>query len=250
MYSHCLAQLQVIVPYHYAQWIIESPNNHDYRVVTSVIPEGAEGYDTAHRTGVIGQVFRTEKSIVVTDGQNHPLYDPFDDAINWELCFPVFADENLQAIINLEGAGELCIDKKTWARIRRVVEEATQCRAPSLSPQADGQFFTKTRRIVIRAGREYDPRSDIVEMARAIARGGESTLLVGDYPDLLHGRGPNMAEASRQGLGVSYCYFGVERRLDLLATGQNAQQILEEHSDWWNNCNGRYEFVLLKDDVE
>lgn len=99
--------------------------------------------------------------------------------------------------------------------------------------------------MVIRASGADDRYSDIVAMAKAIARSGESTLLVGDYPDLLRGRGPTMADASRQGLGVSYCYFGVERRLDILATGPMTQELWEDYADWWDNCRGRYAFVLL-----
>lgn len=250
MYRRCLTLLQEIVPYQYAQWLIEDPNNHDYLVIDSVIPDGEDGYDTAHRTGVIGQVFRTEKSIIVPDVRNHPLYDPFDTAIDWELCFPVFVDEKLMAAINLEGAGALGVGAEAWDRVCQVVEETTQCKLSSAPPQADSSCLIKTHRIVIRADEDDDRRSAIVETAKAIARGGESTLLVGDYPDLLRGRGPTMAEASRQGLGVSYCYFGVDRRLDLLATGPMIQEILEPCADWWDNCKGRYAFVLLSEDNE
>ena len=86
----------------------------------------------------------------------------------------------------------------------------------------------------------------MAEVARAIARGGESTLLVGNHPDLLGGRTPNMAEALQQGLSASYCYFGVERRLDLLATGTlTSKEILENRLDWWTTSQGRYAYVLV-----
>jgi hypothetical protein len=242
--------LQAVIPYRYGQWLVEDPANHDYRVVTSIIPDDAEGYDLAHRTGVIGQVFRMEKSIIVPDVRNHPLYDPFDETIDWELCFPVFADGRMQAVINLEGAGAVEMRGEDWERIRQVVEEMTTCRPSSSAPLADSHCLIETKRIVIRANHDGQ-QSDIVEMAKAIASAGESTLLVGHYPELLGGRRPNMAEASQQGLGVSYCYFGVERNLDLLATGPMTQEIiLKNIPDWWSNCKGRYAFVLLYDDTK
>jgi len=54
MYYRCLTLLQPIIPYRYAQWFVEDPDYHDYRVVASTLPEGEEGYNVAHRTGVIG----------------------------------------------------------------------------------------------------------------------------------------------------------------------------------------------------
>jgi hypothetical protein len=244
MYSHCLAKLQTIVPYQYAQWLIEDPDTHDYRVISSVIPDGAEGYTTAHRTGVIGQVFRLEESILVPDVRDHPLYDPFDTDINWELCFPVFVGGKMTAVVNLEGAGALAVGAEAWDRVCQIVEETTQGRPPSPPPPADNPSLIDTHRIVVRTDQVDRERLAIIEMARAIARGGETTLLVGHYPDLLQGRRPTIAEASQKGLGVSYCYFGVEQRLDLLATGPNTRQVLLQHQEWWTNCNGRYAFIL------
>jgi hypothetical protein len=250
-YQRCLICLQAIIPSPYSQWLVEDSHNHDYRVVASIVPDGADGYDTAHRTGIIGQVFRTEKPILALDVRKHPLYDPFDSEIDWELCFPVFADGKAKAVINLEGAGELSVDRETWDRLSRAVEEVTQCRPPALPPQADSPCLIETHRIVLRAdGDDSEQKDDIVALARALARGGESTLLVGHYPALLHGRGPTMMEAGQQGLSVSYCYFGVEPRLDLLATGPLSRELpLKSGMEWWNNCRGRYAFVLLDTDV-
>jgi hypothetical protein len=100
----------------------------------------------------------------------------------------------------------------------------------------------KTRRIAVR-GAGCD---EVVEIARAIARGGESTLLVADHPELLDGRAPTLADAIQQGLSASYCYFGVDRRLDLLATGSlSSAEILENRMGWWNTSKGRYAYVLV-----
>jgi hypothetical protein len=243
--ARCLTRLKTIVPFQYGQWLVEDPESHDYQVVASIIPEGEEGYDVAHRTGVIGQVFRSEKTILVPDTRNHRLYDPFDNTIDWELAFPVFVDEGMKGVINLEGAGSVDIGDEVWRRVCKAVQQTTKCRAHSRAPLADSWWLVNTRRVVIRADQDADHRSDIVELARAIARGGVSTLLVGHFPDLLRGRGPTLAEANQQSLGVSYCYFGVERRLDLLATGPLTQRSLfENEMDWWESCSGRYAFVL------
>lgn len=241
-----LALLNAVVPYQYAQWVVEDPESYDYRVTASVIPDGEEGYDIAHRTGVIGQVFRVEKPILVPDTRNHPLYDPFDNTIEWELTFPVFVGERMAAVINLEGTGSLDTGGDVWRRVCEVVQETTQCRVPSCAPHADSSCLINTRRLVIRADREDSQSSHIVEVARAIARGGESTLLVGHFPGLLRDRGPTLAEANQQSLGTSYCYFGVERRLDLLATGPTSQdELLHNRRDWWDTSKGRYAFVLV-----
>lgn len=243
--QRCLTDLQTALPHRYSQWLVEEPESHNYRVVASVIPEGESGYAEAHRTGIIGQVFRTEEAILADQVREHPLYDPFDNEIDWELCFPLFDDGEMAAVINLEGTGVLGMTAELWDRVCEAVQGITRCRPPSVAPQADSPRLLATRRIVIHAGSEGDQSSDIAAVARAIARGGETTLLVGNYPDLLSGRGPTMTEAMQQGLGVSYCFFGVERRLDILATGSMTHRdILENRMDWWNIARGRYAFVL------
>lgn len=243
---HCLALLREVIPYQYAHWLIEEPESHDYRVVASIIPEDESGYDVAHRTGVIGQVFRTEKPIVVPDVRHHQLYDPFDATIDWELCFPVFAGGKMAAVVNFEGMGTLELGHELWQRLCEVVQASAQYRPSSATPEADNSWRVETRRVVINARYDDEPQSTVVATARAIARGGESALLVGCYPELLRDRGPTMAEAEQQGLGVSYCYFGLEPRLDLLATGPISQEaLLENKMGWWDNCAGRYAFVLL-----
>ncbi len=242
VYHNCFTLLQGVFPYRYGQWVIEDSENHDYRVISSLVLKGEAGYDVAHRTGVIGQVFRVEMPILVADAGNHPLYDPFDHAIDWELCFPVFMDGKTKAVINLEGTGKLEMSPEIWRRICDIIHESTQCLPPPSVPEVDRSYLVRTRRIAVR-GAECD---EVVEIARAIACGGESTLLVGDYPHLLNGRTPNMPEASQQGLSASYCYFGVERRLDLLATGSlSSAEVLGNRMDWWNTSKGRYAYVLI-----
>ena len=240
-----LLSLQSLSRAEYAQWITEDPVDCEYRVITALVPEGAEDYSTAHRTGIIGQVFRTEESIVATDLHNHPLYDTFDDSIDWELCFPLFRDGVLEGVINLEGAGELILDRGLWADVLHVVEHETKCQSPALPPDSSCHLVN-TRQLLIKAIADENQDS-IPKLARAIASSGEDTLLVGDYPNLLGGRGPSLAEAVQRGLDVSHCFFGVEKRLDLLATGPNSGDQLRARPNWWHLCEGRYQFVLVQE---
>ena len=241
----CLALLKRVTPYRYAQWVIEDPSNYDYRVHASVVPDGEEGYDTAHRTGIIGQVFRLEQAILAPDVAKHPLYDPFDSSIQWELCFPLFRAGRMIAAINLEGAGALEVCQGGWDRIGNVVRETTGCMVPPAPPAAERDCLVHTRRIVIRPGDSNCGRTDVVSLATTLARSGESTLLVGPFPEFLRKRAPNMDEARMQGLSVSYCYVGVEPKLDLLDTGGVTPDPRADVIGWWRTSNGRYGFVVV-----
>lgn len=239
----CLTRLREFIPFTYAQWVVEDADDHDYRVVASVLPEGEAGYEVAHRTGVIGQVFRTANAIAVPNTRNHPLYDPFDGGIAWELCFPIFRGAELKAVLNFEGVG--AFPAADWEQVCRLVRETTSLAPATSGPLAGGPCLVETRRFEVRTGGDAARPADLVELARAVARGGRSTLLIGHYPELLRGRGPTTVEAVKEGLGVSYCYFGVEPRLDLLATGPATEFTSENQMGWWDNCRGRYAFVLL-----
>jgi hypothetical protein len=235
-----LARLQAILPSRYAQWCAEDPSSHDYRVLAAILPDGQEGYDTAHRTGIIGQVFRTGRTLFAPDVAHHPLYDPFDPAITWELCFPVCAEGRLVAVVNLEGAGTLDIDHALWRRIGETLRQTAGLIPPS-EPPLDADFcLVDTRRLAIQS--EVHDTSGVLAVARAIARGGLTTLLVGDFPALLRERAPTLPEARRQGLGASYCFVGVDERLDLLPTGPDSVDPLPP---WWPTANGRYAIVLI-----
>jgi hypothetical protein len=236
-----LHNIQSLLKSRYCQRLVENPDDHDYRVLECLLPEGEIGYDIAHRTGVIGQVFRLEQPIFVPDTAHHPLYDPFDKNISWELCFPLFADRQMASVINIEGNGRLELNHEMWRALDAAVRENTQFRLPSVMPVAAAPCLTDSRQIVI-----LDQQSNVTDMARAIAAGGSSTLLVGDFPKLLGSRSPDMAEAAAQHLSASYCFFGVAPRLDLLATGcLTRAQILANDMNWWELANGRYAFVIV-----
>ena len=251
LYQNCIYSLQAITPFRYAQWVVEDSRTHDYLVTASVSPKGVSGYDVAHRTGVIGQVFRLGKPLFVANVRNHPFYDPFDNEMDWELTFPVVEKGNLRGVINLEGSGTLELREETWLEIYRVVKQITHYEAPLSLSEIDHNGLIKTRRIVFAKNNDNDERASIVEIARAVARGGLTTLLIGDHPDLLAGRKPTLLEANAQGLGVSYCYFGVDWRLDLLATGPEDEVTRCRHDNgWWETSSGRYDVVLLNESLE
>lgn len=244
-YRRALELIGPILPYRFAQWLIEDPEDHDYRVIASVIPNGAVGYDIAHRTGVIGQVFRLRRSIAVPDVRNHPLYDPFETTIDWELCFPVLRGATEFAVVNLEGVGPLDLSGDVWKRVCEIIEQTISYKPESPGEVTNTSHLIQTHRIRMLPD-ENDDSSAVVAAAKAIARGGQSTLLVGDYEDLLSGRGPTMADVLTQDLDASYCFFGVEQNLDILATGPNPQDTLSTNAlNWWDRAEGRYAFVLL-----
>ena len=152
----------------------------------------------------------------------------------------------MAGVINVEGTGELDIQDEDWHCIGRIVHEQTRCRLSERMPRADDPCLIETREVVIRAAKEEEQRFHVAAMATAVATGGHSTLLVGHYPELLSGRSPDMTEAATQSLSASYCCFGVDTGLDLLATGKLAEaNILDNEMDWRGIARGRYDFVLV-----
>lgn len=240
----CLAHVHALLPCEYAQYVVEDPDDHEYRVIASIVPEGEEGYATAHRTGIIGQVFRLERAILTPDVTKHPFYDPYDSSIQWELCFSLFEEGRMIGAINLEGAGKLEVGLEAWDRISKAIQGTAMCTVPPL-PSAEEDCLVRTRRVVGRPEDGYSSHADVASLARTLACGGENTLLVGPFPDLLRGRAPTMVEAGQQGLSVSYCYVGVERKLDLLDTGGLMPDPSVDAMSWWRTSNGRYASVVV-----
>ena len=142
--NRCLQRLSDVLPFVHGQWLIEDPNTWDYRVIAYRVPTGHPQYDTAHRTGVIGQVFRTEKSIVVLDVRNHVLYDPFDEEVGWELALPTRQDDRLTAVLNLEGSGSLELQPTTWHDVAQAIEAETGWRVSQRGSNAC-RVLTPTR---------------------------------------------------------------------------------------------------------
>jgi hypothetical protein len=245
-YRACLRGLNEILPFAYAQYLIEDSDNHDYKVVASILPEGETGYDIAHRTGVIGQVFRIERPIAIPDVRNHPLYDAFDSEIEWELCFPLLRAGELKGVINLEGTGSLRQSPEAWFDIRECVLGATQYQVPPSPPRNDDSWRVCTSRVLVATNYDHDQRKSGLAVARALARDGNTTLLVGEYPSLVPQQSPNLDEVEEAGLSESFCCYGIEQRLDLLAAGPRSKESIATRTDWWKYCEGRYAFVVIE----
>jgi len=243
-YSACLAQLSAVVSFEYGQCLIEDANTLDYRVVTAILPEGKHGYEIAHRTGVIGQVFRTEKAILVSEVQSHPLYDAFDRRIEWELCFPLRLQGQVRAVINLEGSGLLEMNDDKWRRIGATVFETTQTEIEHTLPQPNDSWRLRTKRVILSSDPDDQENHILLTVARALARTGESTLLVGECPAVSRRSHPTMDEADENGLALSECFVAIEKHLDMLATGPKSRRLLSKRTNWWDYCWGRYSFVV------
>jgi hypothetical protein len=220
-----------VLPFRYAQWLVEDPQTRDYRVAAARFPEGASCYDVAHRTGVIGQVFRLRRPLLVEAARAHPLYDPYDPAVEWELTIPLFLGVNLQAVLNLEGEGRPVLSPERWEALRaRVAAEAHREIPPKL-PRAGDEWKLETewfevRQLPGRAGR-------VSSLAGAAARSGAWTLWVGS-PSSDRCRVAPLAERIR----------GYSERLDVLVppeTPPGAQELEELQK----LVEGRYQLVIV-----
>ncbi|MBV9157815.1 MAG: GAF domain-containing protein [Acidobacteriaceae bacterium] len=244
--ERCLHELTTALPFRYCQWLIENPDYFGYEVIASVLPDGETGYAVAHRTGVIGQVFRQKQPIFLADARKHTLYDVYDHTILWELCLPVFAGAELCGVINFEGTKRVDVNEQLWSTIDTIVYKNTNYCLPRNVPIPNAAHFVDTIQLAVPANGRQNQRASMTAVGHALAAGGASTLLVGRFPELLAGRSPDMAQAAEQKLGPSYCCFGVAANLDLLATGSFTEQdILDNQMNWRDISNGRYSFVLV-----
>lgn len=227
--QRALGHLETLLPYTYAQFLAED-DERDYRVIAARIPGGGTGYAVAHRTGVIGQVFRGRRAIVVADTRNHPLYDSYDATVDWELAIPLFRDGALAGVLNVEGCGAMALPLETWNRLSRVVAEATNCAIPASPPDARAEVVVPTKRLSCANDRE------LMETARRLANEGRSVLVIGvpSASDDIETGGMPLAER----------VHGVDAGIDAVALEYAAFQRL----GGWKLVDGRYDFVITKDD--
>ena len=243
--NRCLQRLSGLLPFVHGQWLIEDPKTWDYRVVAYRVPTGHPQYDIAHRTGVIGQVFRTEEPIIVPDVRNHVLYDPFDEEIGWELALPVRHDDTLAAVLNLEGSGSLEVQRSTWSDVTQAIEAETGWRVRSDPPEPHDSRVVATRFERVPSSHS-DTLAQAIAFAQTIADRDTSVLLVANSPHSAAARRcPTVAEAINQGSPLGECVFGIARRLDFLALGSGTEEeIIVKPHHWRDIVDGRYEIVL------
>jgi len=236
--------LSSLLPYSYAQWVTESSSTWDYTVVASRFPSGGDCYEIAHRPGVIGQVFRRERSIFIANAQTHPLYDVFDPSVKWELAVPLLEDGCLAAVLNLEGNGYVELNDARWRSLGDVIYEKTGLQLPDAAPPADEAWMVKTTRVKIAETTELSAVAAALQLGRAVASGGMHVLVAGalDLPKSI--TYPAVEEALTNGFPLGGCFRGGGLRLDLLQIEASGVAHLAD-SPWWSLADGRYDFVLV-----
>jgi hypothetical protein len=238
-----LERIAATLPYSYAQWLVEDPVTFDYRVVAERIPSCADGFAIAHRTGVIGQVFRTGRAILVPDTSAHPLYDPFDSDVDWELAVPVWEGKNLSAVLNLEGRGSLDLRIDQWRAVGAIVSTIGGS-IGAQRPDLKASGLVKSRRA------DFDSTSpgarDVPGIGARLARRGHTVLMIGHFPDEQN-TGVTVCDAESQHLPLAECVMGVAARLDRIELGSTTDgPAAFERLGGWSLVEGRYELLLVK----
>ncbi len=207
--------------------------------MAQLLPPDSQGYEVAHRTGVIGQVFRRRQTLFVADGPKNRLYDTFDPAVVWELAVPLFQAGRLIGVLNLEGDEAPDLDQHQWEVWSSVVKRITHLDPPVERPEAENNHWVRTR--ILR----FQPSSQIInelELARAATAGGADILMVGNVPHLDDGRFPNLKATLEQQLAPAESVRGLEPGIDLLPTGDLPAAEAALH--WEPFTRGRYHFVF------
>jgi hypothetical protein len=229
-----LDRVRELLPYDYAQWVVESPHSGDYVVVTARSPLGSECYEIAHRPGVIGQVFRRQQPIFLPEGTAHPLYDSYDPAMTWELAAPLFSKSGLAIVLNLEGQGRPVLDEAAWRRLGALLssEAGWSPRGPVPTPGEARMLKTTEAKVPLEAA---------LALAQDAANGGQYVLVAGPLNLPASPIYPTLEEALRRRQPIGGCVRGGPQRLDLLVT----ESAIESSVPWWPVVEGRYDLVLL-----
>lgn len=238
-----LDQVRRIIDYDYAQWVLEEPQSWDYKVAASRFPPGQSCYEVAHRPGVIGQVFRKRRSIFLQDAPFHPLYDPYDGSIEWELALPFFDAEELAGVLNLEGGGDFELSEILWQKLREILSAETGWYLQEAIPIPNEAWMNRTARVDIRGKDELSATEAALNLGRAAAAGGACVIVVGALGLPASSVYPTVLEAFAAGNPLSGCVRGGDRRLDLLPVEAEEKTIFES-TDWWNVIDGRYDFAI------
>jgi hypothetical protein len=237
--NRVLEQLEVLLPYTYAQFLAEDAATRDYRVIAERIPGGGASYAVAHRTGVIGQVFRTQRAIVVPDTRHHPLYDPFDITVDWEIAIPLFRNDAFAGVLNVEGNDSMALQPDNWNRISRLVCTATDWSIPPDPPDAEANVLLQTERSFF--ARELE----LVERARQLAGEGKSVLMIASPSEFARPGHPTLDDVERGRVPLAECVRGVDARIDAITLNGNGLSAFESLGGW-SLVEGRYDIVLAR----
>jgi hypothetical protein len=234
-----LEQIEVLIPYAYAQVLAEHAPTRDYRVIAERIPAGAAGYAVAHRTGVIGQVFRTQRAIIVTDTHHHPLYDPFDVTVDWEVALPLIRSGALAGVLNVEGNGVLTLQPDTWNRVSRIVTDETAVTIPQSPPDAYATVLVRTERSF------FDQEFAMLDSARRLAGEGKSVLMLTTLPEFARSAHPTLTDARQGRISLAECINGFDDRIDAIILDGHGLSAFESLGGW-SLVDGRYDVVLAR----
>lgn len=238
-----LDRVRRVLAYDYAQWVLEAPQSRDYNVFASRFPPGQSCYEVAHRPGVIGQVFRRRRPIFLQGARLHPLYDPYDDSIEWELALPLFEEDALAGVLNLEGGSDFELSEFLWQELRELLSSGTGWYLPEAIPKAGETWMTRTNRADIRGEDELSTMEAAFNLGRAAAAGGACVIVVGALGLPTSSVYPAVSESLASGAPLSGCVRGGDRRLDLLPV-QAEERAAFESTNWWDVIDGRYDFAI------
>lgn len=238
--NRVLEQLETLLPYAHAQFLAEDAVIRDYRVIAERIPGGGTGYAIAHRTGVIGQVFRRQRAVFVPVTGSHPLYDPYDATVDWEIAIPLFREDAFAGVLNVEGCGTLALLPDDWNRISRLVAAETGLAIPSSPPDAQAGVLVQTERLL------FAGECELVERARQLADGGKSVLVIGALPEFARPGHPTLCDVEQGRIPLAECILGVDLNIDALILNGDGLRAFASLGGW-SLVDGRYEFVLARE---
>jgi hypothetical protein len=232
-----------ILPCRTAQGLVEASPDLDYVVAAWRGPRGGENFQVAHRTGVIGQVFRRWRPVFLPDAQRHPLYDPFDPEVRWELALPLVHRGRLAAVLNFEGSESLELAGAVWAQLASAVLAATGRRLPAAPPPPGEGWLAATHYLRVSRTRKSQAAASALRLARAAADGGAWVLFVGTVELPASPMYPAIEEAAAAGLSIGACVRGMCPRLDALPLSL-ADRGKAPSAAWRRMACGRYDFAL------
>jgi hypothetical protein len=193
-----LIDLHAVAPYRYAQWLYEDKKTLEYRVAASA---GGDSYVVAHRTGIIGQVFRTGAPVFVRDVRSHILYDPFDPSVVWEWAAPFTALDGTRLVVNLEGQEQWADSDHLLRRLPDFFRELPLRGFPSSIPEETP---------ILRAN-----PTTMLRACEALAYAGQWVAAIGFFPEHAPADHLTYQEALKNNLPLAECIFPCRPRLDL-----------------------------------
>jgi hypothetical protein len=225
-WQRSLLNLRAIVPFRYAQWIYEDPHDLEFRVAADA---SQDSFAIAHRTGIVGQVFRTGHPVFLADVRTHPLYDPFDPEIMWECVLPFTTTDGGRVVLNLEGVDG-------WSDADGLVT-----RLPDLlgALPLTGYPTRLPRTLAALSG----DAAALLAKCEELARAGHWVAVVGFFPEHAPKGHLTYHEAVRQNRALAECVFPFKPRIDLFLL--DACPVDDTAKIMALLGGGRYDFVFF-----